>query len=40
VQVPLPLVSVNVLPELVQAPALEKLTAPPGAFAATSKLVL
>ena len=39
-QVPLPLVSLNVLPELEQEPALEKLTPPPGAVAATAKLVL
>jgi hypothetical protein len=40
VQVPVPLVMVNVLPKLEQTPALEKLTAPAGAVAATSKLAL
>ena len=36
--VPVPLVIVNVDPELEQAPELEKTTAPPGAVAATEKL--
>jgi hypothetical protein len=35
VQVPVPLVIVNVAPLWVQEPALEKVTAPPGALAAT-----
>jgi hypothetical protein len=35
-----PLVIVNVAPLFEQAPALEKLTAPPGAVAATEKPVL
>jgi hypothetical protein len=39
VQVPVPLVSVNVLPEFEHVPALEKLTTPPGALAPTLKLV-
>ena len=38
-QVPVPLVSVNVLPAFEQAPELVKLTAPPGAVAPTPKLV-
>ena len=37
-QVPVPAVIVKLLPEFVQSPPLEKLTAPPGAFAATLKL--
>jgi len=36
--VPLPLVIVNVLPEFEHEPPLEKLTTPPGAFAAIPKL--
>ena len=39
-QVPVPLVIVNVLPEFEQAPELENETTPPGALAATPKLVL
>ena len=34
----MPLVIVNVAPEFEQAPALENVTAPPGAVAATEKL--
>src|SRR4051794_39029620 len=40
VQVPVPLVIVNVAPVFVHAPLLEKVTAPPGAVAATVKFVL
>ena len=36
--VPVAAVIVNVAPELVHAPELEKVTAPPGAEAATEKL--
>ena len=39
-QVPVLLVIVKVLPEFIQAPALENVTTPPAAFAATPKLVL
>jgi hypothetical protein len=38
--VPAPLVIVNVAPVLEQAPALENVTVPPGALAATVKLSL
>ena len=36
----MPLVIVKVAPEFEQEPLLEKLTVPPGAVAATEKLVL
>ena len=39
-QVPLPLVIVKLAAVFEQEPALEKLTEPPGAVAATEKLVL